>query len=645
MLSTHARLFAALAALTSASPVFAQGAPDWPYPNDIPKPAPAAAGLAGAEPPSIVRFLKISGAGKTLMSPDGASIAYIDRTTGEPQLWSVSSKGGAPRQLTFGTGVSDFEWTPGGELLIAADSDGNEREGYTILAPDGLFERRVLAQSDAFNAFGDFSAAGDRFVYSTTGRNGVDYDVYVGSTDGGEPKEILQGRFGYFASAWRPGGEEVLVSETRGEDANDLHLLDLATGELETLFAPEVASSYFSFAWEPDGAGFYLATNHERGFEGLARFDMEARELTFIETPEHDISNVRLADDGRYLAWTTNEGGFSRLHVRDLRNGRDLAAPELPDGVYSVSAAANAPMLAVRVSGPDTPGDVYRVALGRRPRAALVTSASDAGLDRAGFVAPESLFFEARDGVRLNGLLYLPTERALGETPPVVLMVHGGPTAQARPSFDAIAQYLAARGIAAFDLNFRGSTGFGKEFARLNDKRLRSNEIYDVADAIAFLAGDERVDASRAAVMGGSYGGYLTNAAVGKFPELFRAGVSFVGVSDWVRALEEAGPSLKASDREEYGDISDPDDRAYFESISPLRDVDRVKAAMFFSHGANDPRDPVEETDRFVKALRENGVEVVYMRFPDEGHGVRKLKNRVHVYQGVAAFLEEQLAP
>lgn len=142
--------------------------------------------------------------------------------------------------------------------------------------------------------------------------------------------------------------------------------------------------------------------------------------------------------------------------------------------------------------------------------------------------------------------------------------------------------------------------------------------------------------------MGGSYGGYLTNAAVGAYPDLFKAGISFVGVSDWVKALEGAGPALKASDRLEYGDIDDPDDRKFFASISPINNVAKIKTPLLVEHGANDPRDPVTESDRFVEGVRKNGTEVIYLRFPDEGHSMVRRENRVHAYRRIAEFLEEK---
>ncbi len=150
------------------------------------------------------------------------------------------------------------------------------------------------------------------------------------------------------------------------------------------------------------------------------------------------------------------------------------------------------------------------------------------------------------------------------------------------------------------------------------------------------------MDGDRVAVGGGSYGGYLTNLALGTYPDMFVAGVSSVGVSDWVKALEGASPELKASDRIEFGDISDPKVRSFFAKLSPINNAAKIKTPLMVLHGANDLRDPVTESDTFVEAIRGAGGKVTYLRFPDEGHGISKLANRVHAYRRIAAFLEEQ---
>jgi dipeptidyl aminopeptidase/acylaminoacyl peptidase len=628
--------------ITLLCPLFLAAAT--PRPEDIPKPGPVTLGLAGDPRPDVLRYLYVQTASSPSLSPDGRRLAFRTEITGQRQLWVVDAAGGWPRQLTFGSeGIAGHEWSPRGDwIFYSADRGGNEREGFYLITPDGTRERELLPPSEVFRELGGFSPDGARIAYSVTPEGSDTYDIHVLDVETGRDRLVLKGRLGLYVVSWSPRGTHAILSETRGEDANDVHLLDLESGRLETLFKPEVASAYHSFAWKRDGSGFYLATDQDRDFAGLAWYDLDApgrRELKWIETPDHDVEKVVLGGD-RFLAWTTNEGGYSVLRARDLTAGRPIEVPKLPPGVYDLQEAERAPVFAIQVSGPQVPGDIWTWDA-RQGEARRATVSSTAGLDPASFVVPEHLDFPARDGVTLHGLLYLPKNPS--GKPPVLLGVHGGPTGQAQPTYDEVFQYLLTRGIAVLDLNFRGSTGYGKKFARLDNQRLRPNAVNDMADALDFLAKDGRVDASRAAVMGGSYGGYMTFAALTTFPDRFRAGVSFVGVSNWITALQGASPELKASDRLEYGNIDDPEDRAFFEQLSPIANVSRVKSPVMVVHGANDPRDPVTESDAFVEGVRKNGGTVEYLRFPDEGHSLRKLANRVTAYRRVAEFLERTL--
>jgi dipeptidyl aminopeptidase/acylaminoacyl peptidase len=266
-----------------------------------------------------------------------------------------------------------------------------------------------------------------------------------------------------------------------------------------------------------------------------------------------------------------------------------------------------------------------------------------AGLDPETFVQPESLHYPARDGVELQGLLYLPKESAVSGKPPVLVKVHGGPTSQSRPTYQPQVQYLVNNGIAVFDVNVRGSTGFGKTYARLDNQEKRLDSVRDLVDTVAFLSADERLNATRIAVMGGSYGGYMVNAVLGAYPGVFDAGVSRVGVSDWVRALQEASPGLKASDRIEYGDIREEKWQDFYRVNSPINNAHKINVPLLVQHGVNDPRDPVTESDRLVTKIREAGGTVTYMRFPDEGHGLAKQANRVAYYRRMVSFLEQHL--
>ena len=633
-----------VAILTSTALAFSIGATtDWDNPDDIPVIEPVAVGVAGEQPADIARYLMARGALQTRISPDGRTVAFGYRVTGEPQLWVVDAAGGWPRQLTFGSGITFFRWSPNGEhLLVGRDTDGNEREGYSLLSVDGTEESQLLPLSAAFRQFGMFSADGSQILFSSTERNGRDFDIYVTDVESGDTRIVYEGTFGFFPQAWQPGGDHVIVTETRGEDADDVHLLNMASGEMTPLFQPDVAAAYGNFAWLPDGSGFYMTTNQDREYAALAHYDFGTEKISFLETPDADVGNLTLSDDAKYLAWTKNEDGYSKLHVVDSADKRLLPPSELPAGVYNLEFSSAASSLNIKVSGPATPGDVYVWNLDENEVSQAVAS-SLAGLDPATFVVPESLRYPARDGLVLQGFLYLPNDSASPGKPPVLVKVHGGPTSQSRPTFKEEVQYLVNNGIAVFDVNVRGSTGFGKTYMRLDNREKRLDSVRDLVDTVAFLSQHERLNTNRIAVMGGSYGGYMVNAVLGSYPGVFDAGVSRVGVSDWVRALQEASPGLKASDRVEYGDIREEKWQKFYRVNSPINNADDINVPLLVQHGVNDPRDPVTESDRLVTKIREAGGTVTYMRFPDEGHSISKQANRVAYFRAMAGFLEQHL--
>jgi dipeptidyl aminopeptidase/acylaminoacyl peptidase len=626
----------------SATAVAAQTPMQTPSEADFPRPLPIEVSLAGSEKPDISRFLNVRTAIEPSPSPDGRRLAFRTDTTGSPQLWVVDASGGWADQLTFGEPVTFHEWSPAGEWLIyGTDRGGDEREGYYLITPDGTNERELLPPSEAFRVFGGFTRDGRRIAYATTERNGRDFDIHVIDVTSGQDREVYRGRMGLYPVSWRPDANAVILTEARGEDANDVYLLDVRTGVTETLFKPDVASRYDSFSWSAEGTGFFLVTNDGREYAALAYYDLTSRALRIVAAPNAEVEQAKVTSTGDFLAWVVKDEGYSRLYVRNLKTGSEVPPPLLPRGRYAVEWAPRAPIATISLSGPQVPGDIWtwNAVSGELQRA---TRSTTAGLHMAEMIVPTHHSFRSQDGTLVHGFLYRP-KVSTGDGAPVLLSVHGGPTAEATPRFDGTHQYLLARGIAIFDFNYRGSTGYGKSFARLNDQRLRENELSDLRDAITWLRRQEKIDGTRVAIMGASYGGYLTMAALTRLPDLFASGVAFVGVANWLTALEGASPKLKASDRMEYGSIDDPEDREFFRQISPITHVANVRAPSMIVHGVNDPRDPVSESDQFVRAIRERGGMVEYLRFPDEGHTIRKLSNRIIAYRRVATFLERTL--
>ncbi len=648
---------AVTAALAFAAPALAQdgsgfggtSGPDLTLEATEPTDEAIDVGRAGDTPADIARYLLAGGASNGQLSPDGKTVAFLQDVTGEPQLWTVPAAGGQPKQLTFGSGIDGYRWTPDGSgLLYEADNSGNEQQEYVLISADGLNERVVLpAKAGAFRVFGGFVGKGGDFLYASPERNGSDFDIYRAALSGGESQRIAEGRYGLFARAVSPDGRYAVLTETVGEDADNLYLLDLASGERTTISAPESRANHGDggFAWKRDSSGFYFASSAGREFAALSYYDVARASIETISEEAHDVGEVTLCGpDNAHIAYTINQDGFDQL--RTLETSGDVPQMEmyadLPEGRYSIDCADGDSRLLLGVDGWRTPGSLEVIGLGDEP-SNPVFAPSLAGLDPARFVRPKSVRYPARDGVDLQGLLYLPAGADRTTPPPVIFLVHGGPSAQSAATYDAVAQYHVNRGVAVFEPNVRGSTGFGRTYSALDDRENRLDSIRDLVDLLAALGRDGLVDADRAAVVGGSYGGYAVNAVLAAYPGAFKAGASLFGVADWVTALSVASPALKASDRIEYGDITEQKWKDFYTAQSPIRQADRIRVPVLYSHGVMDPRIDIAESETMVRTLRANGIDAPFIRIPDEGHGWRKLSNQLFYYRRQAEFLEKQL--
>ena len=604
-------------------------------------------GMAGDQPADISRYLLASGASGAQISPDGEQVVYRSLITGTPQLWSISSGGGEPRQLTFGQGITFFRWLPNSSgLVYGADNNGNEQESYFTIDRYGATERTVFPAKDGgFRVLGDIADDNKTFYFSSTERTGLHYDVYEASLDTGGARLIYEGNYGNFARALSPDNRYLVVTETVGEDSDYLYLLDLSSGTLSVVSQPESRANHGDggFAWSSDSKTLYLTSNLNREFAAVMAYDVKAKRFASVAESAFDLSAINLCGPAdRYLVWLENQNGFDVLRGRDRSSGEPIEFPDIPEGVYTVSCSDHSDLVSVGISGWRTPGDIYLIELGSGVSRRLISS-NLAGVAAQSLVKPVSVTMPARDGVELQGLLYLPVSGGETSAPPVIFEVHGGPTAQARAGFDAVSQYHVARGVAVFKPNVRGSTGFGRTYVRLDDQRRRLDSVRDLVDMLAFFERDGRVDTSRAAVSGGSYGGYMVNAVLAAYPSAFRVGVSRYGVADWVTALEVASPALQASDRLEYGDIRESQWREFYTVNSPIRQAHKIRVPVLYSHGEMDPRIDIYETEVMVRTLRANGIEAPYIKIPDEGHGWRKRPNQLFYYRRQAEFIESHL--
>jgi dipeptidyl aminopeptidase/acylaminoacyl peptidase len=597
----------------------------------------------------IDRYLNVRSASGPALSPDGTRIAFLTNITGFNQIWTVGAQGGWPEQVTFYPDrvqwVSWSPWpAPAGTLLFGKDTGGDERTQLYMASPDGSRITPLTANPKVIHRFGALSHDGKRIAYSSNERAEAQFDVYVMDLETRKATRVLTHDGDNAASAWSPDDRSLVIGRSNASLDDDLFLLDLGSSSLKRLTPHEGAAVYDDVSWPP-GDLIYLASDQGRDFLNVAAIDVRdpSPKATFVEDRAGDVQSVLFSLDGRRALIAYNEEGTTRLSLREGGlKGREMAAPQVPAGLSGgFEFSRDGRWLALRAESSTEPGDIW-IHDTKTGAASRATASALAGIPRGSFVEPELVRFRSFDGLEVPAFLYLPATAGGGHPAPCIVVVHGGPESQARPGFSAVNQFFINRGYAVLAPNIRGSTGYGKKYHRLDDVRLREGAIEDVAAAARYLKGSGRVDPSRIAVMGGSYGGYMTLAAVTFHPDLWAAGVDIVGISNFRSFLKNTGAWRVKLRMSEYGDPEK--DGEFLDKISPFNFVEKIRAPLMVIQGANDPRVPRTEADQMVESLRRRGSPVEYLLFDDEGHGIVKLPNRIKAYTAVADFLDKHLA-
>jgi dipeptidyl aminopeptidase/acylaminoacyl peptidase len=570
--------------------------------------------------PPLERYLQIRSAYAQGALP-GGELGYLSDVTGIFQLWQVSADG-LHDQLTFAServtaalpSPTDRWW------VIGRDVGGNERH-QLIRVDDQGQELALTDEPEAIHVPGAFSPDGRLFAFTHTGRNGTDFDLALVGVGGDGRRELAQPG-GYCAVVdWSDAG--ILLARLASPFDHHLLLVDPdGDGQLVELTPAqrdgEIAFS--SAALLADGS-VLCTCDLGSEFERLAVLHRDGR-IELLTPDDADVEHVTTDATRTRRAWTVNRGGYADLYVDGEKvEGLPVAVLEgarfLPDGRVSVTAAP-----------PDDTVDAWIA-----PAPTRATRSTTAGIPRSSLVRPELRTFESFDGLEVPYFLYGEAGR------PTLLYVHGGPESQFRPQlvsrgFFPVLNYLVGRGLTVAAPNVRGSTGYGSTYHHLDDVEKRLDSVRDLCALAHHLA-------VPVGVMGGSYGGYMTMAAITEEPELWSVAVNVVGIVNFVTFLERTGSYRRALREAEYGSLER--DRDFLERISPIRKVDDIRAPLMVVHGANDPRVPITEAEQVVAALQARNHPVEYLRYDDEGHGIHRLANRLELYPRVAAFLERHL--
>ncbi len=589
----------------------------------------------------IERYLNVRSAFGADFCIDG-TLQFRMNTTGTPQLWTVDEPGGWPTQRTFYDERITFA-SPSperAETIFGMDEGGNERQQLSRLDEAGRI--RSLTKVDAKHRWGGWSHDGDRFAFASNRREQSVFDIYVQGRDAEDADLLFKGDGWLSVTGWSPDDSRLLIHEARSNFDTDVYVLDIASSEMTPLTDDDGDVRYKSLSWGPDGEAVYCCSDRDADTLSLVRLDAETGALRTVESGgEWNVDGVAIDDETGRIVYSRNVDGYTELTVGNLASETEIKprpTPEIPSGIAGgVAFDDGAERFAVTVTADTVNANVYVVDV-ETGAAERWTYAPTAGIPETTFVESNLVRYESFDGREIPGYLSVPPTKPAGEGFPVVVDIHGGPESQRRPSFSSIKQYFLAHGYAVFEPNVRGSTGYGRSYAALDDVEKRPDAVADLEASAAWLADRPEIDGDRLIAKGGSYGGFMVLAALTEYPDRWAAGIDIVGIANFVTFLENTGSWRRELREAEYGSLEE--DREFLESISPIRSADRIEAPLFVLHGANDPRVPVSEAEQIAEEAAEAGMPVRTLIFEDEGHGLSKRDNRIEAYSAIVEFLD-----
>ena len=573
-----------------------------------------------------------------LVSSDQSGVynAYKYPLDGSPSTQLTDSKSDA---------IYGVSWFPQDErILYTADQGGNELNHLYVREKDG--SAKDLTPGDNLKAsFYGWLEDNSGFFVATNERDPKAFDLYLYSINDYSREMVYQNNDNLSLDTVSPNGQWLTLTKNISNADSNIYLVDLTSkdkaSELITEHTGNVSHSSYTFT--PDSQQLIYATNEFGEFNQAWSLKLADKSKSLFYQASWDVAFIYFSDDGKYRVAGINDDGQTRIDIAEVATGKSISLPELPQGdLRGVNFSDDSKHMVFYINSDTSPSNLYTYKIGEAS-AKRLTQTLNPEMDESHLVASEVRRFKSFDQLEVPGILYQPKQASATNKVPALVWVHGGPGGQSRKGYRAAIQHLVNQGYAIFAVNNRGSSGYGKTFFHLDDKKHGEDDLQDIVYGKKYLQTLSWVNPDKIGIIGGSYGGYMTMAGMA-FTDEFEVGINIFGVTNWKRTLESIPPWWEAFKKALYDEMGDPAtdaDRHY--AISPLFHADKIKNPVLIVQGANDPRVLQVESDEMVEAIRKNGVEVEYVLFPDEGHGFRKKVNRITASKAYVEFLDKFL--
>jgi dipeptidyl aminopeptidase/acylaminoacyl peptidase len=574
-------------------------------------------------------------------SRDSEYLYFDTNITGRYNIWRVPSTGGWPVQLT----VSDErnilqDPSPDGRyILYAQDVQGDEKPNLYLMDLGDYTVRNITNTQKI--GYRDMKWSPDSRVLAFAAElEGLgNYPIFQLDPSSGTTRKIVGNETGDCEFLeYSPDGHKLAFTRTKNYQHTGTSFFDFETGR-ETLLTPiDDKSTTVTQGWTRDNKRVYVTSNaNPQGIDGVALLDLkEGAELQWLTLRDWDTQLLDISPTEDRFAYVVNQAGNLRLFLRDL-NGQEEEIPPSEGVVQMGRFSPDGKQFALVHASGGSPPDIWVYDIKVR-RLKQITYSLVGGLDEENFVDPVQIVHPALDETPLASFLYVPKNIKPDNSHPAIVYPHGGPQWEHFNSWYPRVQYLASHGYLVMAPNYRGSTGFGREFTESLRKDCGRGDLQDLVASVEFLKKTGYVDPKRIGIMGASWGGYLTLMALTKTPEIWAAGVSIVPLANWFTAHEKEDPVLQRNDEWLMGDPVA--DHNLWHDRSPLFFADKIRAPLLLLAGQNDIRCPVEETLQMAEGARKNGVTVEVKVYENEGHGFVRRENEIDASRRAARFLE-----
>lgn len=592
------------------------------------------------------------------LSDDGSMIGFLQpinvghatRLNVFVQTLDQGKPVGAPKQVTYETerDVDGFFWKGPNTIVYAKDFNGDEN--YHVLAVDAQTgESKDLTPFEGARAGiqDDLEDDPDHLLIAHNARNPEAFDVYRVNIHTGEQQAVAQNPGNIIGWQTDHQGTVRLAIASDGLHTAVLHRrhdADEFSVIIQTDFRTDVNPQFF----DKDNQKFYALSNRGRDTAALVLIDpnQPEQEQLIFENAKYDLLGAGYSRLRHVLTAAYFEADKLHYHFFDEISAiRHQRLKDLLPG-YEVSlqsATRDEKTFVVAAYSDRTPG--HRFIYHDETQQLHHLGEINPKLNPAHMASMRPIRFTARDGLEIHGYLTLP----VGMEPrdlPVVVNPHGGPWARDSWGFNPEVQFLANRGYAVLQINFRGSTGYGRRFWEASFGQWGLSMQDDISDGVAWLLKQRIADPNKLAIYGGSYGGYATLMAICKTPDVYAAAIDYVGVSNLLTFMQTIPPYWRPLLEKMYTMVGHPEkDRERLEATSPALNAQHIKTPLFIAQGAQDPRVNKAESDQMVNALKARHVEVEYMVKENEGHGFQNEENKFEFYERMEQFLEQHLQP